>query len=1597
MANENNRPPIPRVHWFDGINPQNTDFQVEQDGELQHVAYVVNDFHGSGVLQKTPVMLPPILNTAIPNPDNISFSVLSAGNFDGQGIFVDRQPVDSQYGDQLLVTIDNVKIPLYSQTKIIIFGKVYNPNAPQGTPVLETLVFDKPGQKATFNYFTSVIAVFFNNFSGGTGRTALSASAQNSLNVSLPGKVGVVTIQEVGPLQVLDHGLVLHQSDAPNLDVRDFVTSTTARTFNDELTYVVNTAQNTNYVPVALTDLNQLPLNTTGLATKPFLDGTTNGFLYGQKVYLTTNNIQQLSFALSLADDGYGGALGWSGEFVVGIRPLQTTSIDQFANAIDLDPDVNVLFEASFTQNDFLNLGYVLSTVPQEVKLNFIGTAMAQPNGIITPNQYYVVTVSRRADTSIGKIYIEVGPKELQGALFTSFNPNTKAWTDDTQTDLWFKTYSAAVRVSPGIAYTNSGKMITLQKTATASDGSVVSAVAGPYPLAVIDSVASDNIIILESTENFTDPGEHPRTGNLVFLKIIDQATVSVLTAQQFNDLVAATNDANQASLPVVLGVVNDFNNRTNTSFTGVISLPGQVRKDQIVVFNTNLSDDVLEVNNVITPNNATTGVKYRIVESESVTQYLGDFNNDKIFTTGDLIKQLQVQDIFSAQSTNTATGTSFDPYSIFDTRSRDALGFGAETIEDFILADIDGYLTINSTDVARLQYLTTTLPAFVSPSPTSITIQTLTLENITPRNNPILVAQITNLDGYAAATFPDQLAFTALNVGDMRALSVGDKVTLSADGYTNVDGTFTDPAYSGLLVKKFVQRNDLLVETRFQSTVIPTVDQSYVLSFYNQNPVFNNKLGVFGEVATEVLEFVVPGIDLISAGIVPGDIVVISSDQLGQSRAGTYTISEVLDLVTFRISAPVNPIAAGIASAGIEIFASDGITPKLQDTAVVEFMLNTISLNANSITIGDRMHITSGPADLNGVYTVSRVISDTVLTIDPPLTALSAYATTKLTNTLTPSATTMSVASTTGFPSSGTLLIGTEQITYSGTTSLSFTGLGRGVNGTTAATHNINDVVSNTFAATFQFKDSTDTSTKLAPTALTGIVLGNGPLFPDIETLAPASLPNGVDSVFEFSVTHIPVTGTVNVHWVTGGVPMTMVFDAAPVQITGDGNPANSSINRLTGTIVIDTFLPPDAGTAITTDYRIAPIVTLKDCIPTVVNAVSPTQTDIEFKAPFINSNPAIDITGIRLCPYVIVQTNNADPPAIVLDSSGNVVAGAVTPNTINSAADGYVVPSRNVVLQLTDSAGNIPNITSGNYWMQVYSGTRVNLPAVQKEFLSDTLSLSSLINWSISKNNFEWLASNMHIRDHRRFLPTAFTAKANDAGYGTVNEMWVPADLYVGRGEILTAPGVPYHGDIEVTKINLDLPVTALLSNSIDIYNNLIASWSPTPGVTRGGRPAMMFSDGTYVGQDDFGNNTALAKNQVRVMPALGSLYLDGYQVPNAPVYTDLDEVLTKLHYEIRMGMYYDDAYGVLYFHAENIKSIFENEPILQTGVVRVVIDVALKKSGFNNPVVNVNATDILRLFTNPVDIVPTPKYSITGEIVAGFTVGKSTNSDG
>ena len=60
----------------------------------------------------------------------------------------------------------------------------------------------------------------------------------------------------------------------------------------------------------------------------------------------------------------------------------------------------------------------------------------------------------------------------------------------------------------------------------------------------------------------------------------------------------------------------------------------------------------------------------------------------------------------------------------------------------------------------------------------------------------------------------------------------------------------------------------------------------------------------------------------------------------------------------------------------------------------------------------------------------------------------------TLLNGAINSSATTITVDSTTGFSSTGTLYIESEQITYTGTSSTTFTGCTRGANSTTAASH---------------------------------------------------------------------------------------------------------------------------------------------------------------------------------------------------------------------------------------------------------------------------------------------------------------------------------------------------------------------------------------------------------------------------------------------------------------------------------------------------------------------------------------------------------------
>ena len=69
----------------------------------------------------------------------------------------------------------------------------------------------------------------------------------------------------------------------------------------------------------------------------------------------------------------------------------------------------------------------------------------------------------------------------------------------------------------------------------------------------------------------------------------------------------------------------------------------------------------------------------------------------------------------------------------------------------------------------------------------------------------------------------------------------------------------------------------------------------------------------------------------------------------------------------------------------------------------------------------------------------------------------------TTLSLALNNSVTTVTVTSTTNFSTQGTLLVGSEQITYTGKTNTTFTGCSRGANSTSAAAHLNNAVITQT------------------------------------------------------------------------------------------------------------------------------------------------------------------------------------------------------------------------------------------------------------------------------------------------------------------------------------------------------------------------------------------------------------------------------------------------------------------------------------------------------------------------------------------------------
>lgn len=162
--------------------------------------------------------------------------------------------------------------------------------------------------------------------------------------------------------------------------------------------------------------------------------------------------------------------------------------------------------------------------------------------------------------------------------------------------------------------------------------------------------------------------------------------------------------------------------------------------------------------------------------------------------------------------------------------------------------------------------------------------------------------------------------------------------------------------------------------------------------------------------------------------------------------------------------------------------------------------------------------------------------------------------------------------------------------------------------------------------------------------------------------------------------------------------------------------------------------------------------------------------------------------------------------------------------------------------------------------------------------------------------------------------------------------NDLYVPYNLIIDQGQILTKDQKLFKQDIEIGTIELRLPAILLAEASINIFEKLVADAGS--GKTIAGYNAMRYSDCSTVQLSD------LALNRVKFEVSIQSFYkqLDGYD-------SDFDGYVVIDNPQI--GCYIDHATGILTLNAGDLAE----DSLLLSLVTKISITVFLKKAGWNN----------------------------------------------
>jgi len=820
------RLPRERVNFFDGQKITETDLDIEQINNLRSSSEQVHDFHGSGVLRSN-LEKTFLFDSRDPGKygENLSKNNIVSGNYDGKGIYLDRQVSDVDYGTRLVFELSDLNILGDVRPKILIVGRKFNGLNDSGYLTTELLEFSKNTAIVTKHYYKSISAIFFNNFSGGVGQNYFYSQIQSE---NLIGDKGKLLIYEAEDLSVFPDLINQQNILSPNFDLASFITSDVNNTIQDEISAVLIGADVIESLFIDLDSKEKISFQKNEALTKSF----------GQKFLSKTNNIQKIDLLLSIDRDTtlpLDEQFDWSGQIIVGVHKV-SDSVKCITDTVPddklgFDPDLTPIVELSFDQGDLESLGYILTDVPQIVSFNFANTIIANPTlfDSIKKNEYYSLIIRRSGSNTKGTLVLEKGydtverKRELgleltteeqfkiQDSRFVEFDPIRERFIDDVESSLWFKVYSSSYEVIYGQAYDESGELTVLPKVIDYVGGSLISYYEDKISVADF-SYSGENYVLLENVSKFENPDVHPLTGNRVFTRIKNIAKPRIVNRDSYLSILKDVN-------PILLAVIKDNNLRDDSELVGVLDKVGQITHDKIIIINPTL--DILNKNlvgQIITPDiECMCNSNYRIVKAECKIYNAGDVNQDFVIDNNDIDRLLQI--------IGNTLGSATTQRRIFNKEI---------DIVEFTLADLNADGTVDGEDLDILDDLINKGTALNIPG--KVNVLELTLENVNNENNNPIIFTTTNNSGVTVGS--DSILTATVTSNQALAIRVGDVI--------EVESTSSDAGVYVIQSKK-IQNNltDITLTLLDQNGNIPSFNGS---SGFNITAKSFTKVNIFAD-----------------------------------------------------------------------------------------------------------------------------------------------------------------------------------------------------------------------------------------------------------------------------------------------------------------------------------------------------------------------------------------------------------------------------------------------------------------------------------------------------------------------------------------------------------------------------------------------------------------------------------------------------------------------------------------------------------------------------------------------------------------------------